>query len=151
MEEIFASFSGENLNKERKTIPDDYTEKNLVVIIAFQRWHQKLVDSSIDSLEKMGINDTHYILEVPVIEKTNWFRKIRLDTIMRAGIRDSDVRARTITLYTNKANFTDKFSIGNEDSIHWFVVDHISHQVLVRGEGLLSPEDILGIKSRSKS
>ena len=75
MEEIFASFSGENLNKERKTIPDDYTEKNLVVIIAFQRWHQKLVDSSIDSLEKMGINDTHYILEVPVIEKTNWFRK----------------------------------------------------------------------------
>lgn len=150
MEEVFPSFSGENLNKVKKTIPDDYTEKNLIVIIAFQRWHQRLVDSSIDSLEKMGISDTHYILEIPVIEKTTWFRKIRLDTLMRAGIRDSDVRARTITVYTNKANFTDKFSIVNEDSIHWFVVDHVSHEILVRGEGLISPQDISSIKSSSK-
>lgn len=150
MADVFPSFSGENLNKEKKTIPDDYIEKNLIVIIAFQRWHQSLVDSSIDTLEKMGFGDTHYILEIPVIEKTTWFRKIRLDTLMRSGIRDSDVRARTITVYTNKANFTDKFSIVNEDSIHWFVVDHVSHEILVRGEGLISPQDISWIKSSSK-
>ena len=150
MEEVFPSFSGENLNKVKKTIPDDYPGKNLIVIIAFHRWHQRLVDSSIDSLEKMGISDTHYILEIPVIQKTTWFRKFRLDTIMRAAIRDHDIRARTITVHTNKAKFTDKFSIGNEDSIHWFVVDHISHGIVLKGEGLISPEDISDIKSRSK-
>ena len=150
MADIFPSFSGENLNKENKTIPDDYIEKNLIVIIAFQRWHQSLVDSSIDTLEKMGFGDTHYILQIPVIEKTTWSRKIRLDTIMRAGIRDHDIRARTITVYTNKPMFNDKFGIDSEVSIHWFVVGHISHEILLRGEGLISPEDISGIKSGSK-
>ena len=43
----FPTIQGNTLNKEKKLVPDDFVDKNLVVIVAFQQWHQALVDESI--------------------------------------------------------------------------------------------------------
>ena len=43
----FPSIQGSNLNKEKKVVPDDFVDKNLIVIVAFQQWHQPLVLSLI--------------------------------------------------------------------------------------------------------
>ena len=39
----FPSIEGNNLNKEKKIVPDDFVDKDLIIIVAFQQWHQGLV------------------------------------------------------------------------------------------------------------
>ena len=142
MDDFFPTVYGKNLNKEKVTIPDDFSGKNSIFIVAFQRWHQQLVDESIAFLEEKNLHHYHHIVEIPVIQKTTWFRQVRLDTIMRMGIRDFDIRQRTITIYLDKKEFRDKISISNEESIHWFLVDHSSKKIIMRGIGVISSEEI---------
>ena len=145
MSEVFPSVSGKNLNKEKLTIPDDYHEKNLLVIVAFQQWQQKLVDDTIAIFEANNLGNTHSILEVPVIQRSTKFRQVRLDTLMRIAIRDRRVRQRTVTVYIDKQKFRDKLSILNDNSIHWFLVGHVSKKILLRGTDTVSSEEITQI------
>ena len=67
----FPSIEGNNLNKEKKVVPDDFVDKDLIIIVAFQQWHQGLVDQSINLLENNEKDLTHNIIEVPTNRKTN--------------------------------------------------------------------------------
>ena len=142
MVEFFPTIFGKNLNKQKKSIPDDYIEKNLVVIVAFQRWHQELVDTMIDNLEKQNIQDTHHIIELPVVSQLSLLRRMRLDAIMRAGIRDYTIRERTITIYTDKEEFKQKLGIGSEEEIHWFIINSSSKSILRRGSGVIPIDEV---------
>jgi hypothetical protein len=137
------------LNKKKVAIPDDFSEKNLIVIVAFQRWHQDLVDESIETLEKENMNDSHHIIEVPVIKQFSKLRRMRLDGVMRAGIRDYDIRQRTITAYLDKQVFRSSLNIPNEDTVYWFLVDHTTKSILLRGSGVITSEQLGQIKSAS--
>ena len=46
----FPEINGRDLNKRDKVVPDDFVDKNLIIIVAFQQWHQPLVDESISLL-----------------------------------------------------------------------------------------------------
>ena len=105
MSERFPPVTGKNLNKETLTIPDDYNEKNLLAIVAFQQWHQKVVDDMIAIFEASNLDRNHSIIEVPVIQRSTKFRQIRLDTLMRVAIRDRRIRQRTVTVYIDKQAF----------------------------------------------
>ena len=142
----FPSVHGRNLNKQNITVPDDYSEKNIIVFAAFQQWHQPDVDHSIALLEQNNMQQSYHIIEVPVIQKSTWFRQLRLDTIMRAGIRAPHIRQRTVTVYLDKANFCEQLNIANDNSIHWFVIAHLNKQILLRGEGKLTAEDLSQIQ-----
>lgn len=148
--EEFPSITGKNLNKEILTIPDDYDGKNLLVIVAFQQWQQRLVDDMIAILEASDLELTHSIIEVPVIQRSTKFRQIRLDTLMRVAIRDRRIRQRTITVYLDKQAFRDKLSIPDDNSIHWFLIHHTSKNILLRGKDTVSSQDITQIISYSK-
>ena len=93
----FPQISGRDLNKRDKVVPDDFVDKNLIIIVAFQQWHQPLVDESILLLENNGLGETHNIIEVPTVQKTTKLAEVYLEGIMRAGIRDDRIRNRTIT------------------------------------------------------
>ena len=149
MAEIFPTITAKNLNKNKVAIPDDFSEKNLIVIVAFQRWHQDLVDESIETLEKENMNDNHHIIEVPVIKQFSKLRRMRLDGVMRAGIRDYDIRQRTITAYLDKQVFRSSLNIPNEDTVYWFLVDHTTKAILLRGSGVITSEQLGQIKSAS--
>ena len=60
----FPSIEGNNLNKEKKIVPNDFVDKDLIIIVAFQQWHQGLVDQSIKLLEgnDMAVSYTHLTL-----------------------------------------------------------------------------------------
>ena len=148
MAEIFPTIIGKNLNKQVTAIPDDFSEQPLIVIAAFQRWHQDLVDQSMENLDKMNMNETHTIIEVPVIKKSSMLQRMRLDGLMRAAISDVGVRQRTITVYLDKQAFRDSLNIANEDTMYWFLVDHATKSILLRGSGILSSEDISQIKTQ---
>jgi len=147
MAEIFPTITAKNLNKKKIAIPDDFSQKNLIAIVAFQRWHQDLVDESIENLEKENVNDNHHIIEVPVVKQFSNLRRMRLDGVMRAGITDYDIRQRTITAYLDKQAFRSSLSIPNEDTIYWFLVNHATKVIMLRGSGVITSEQINQIKS----
>ena len=142
MDDVFPSIHGKNLNKRSLTVPDDFSEKNIFIIVAFLQWQQRAVDEVIEQLEASDIHHTHHIIEVPVIQQSTWLRQVRLDTLMRLGIRDRAVRQRTITVYLDKKEFQASLDIPNDESIHWFVVDHASNKILMRGAGNISSQQI---------
>ena len=148
MAEIFPTIIGKNLNKQVTAIPDDFSDQPLIVIAAFQRWHQNLVDQSMENLDKMNMNETHTIIEVPVIKKSSMLQRMRLDGLMRAAISDVGVRQRTITVYLDKQAFRDSLNIANEDTMYWFLVDHATKSILLRGSGIMTSEDIGQIKTQ---
>ena len=148
MAEIFPTIIGKNLNKQVTAIPDDFSEQPLIVIAAFQRWHQNLVDQSMENLDKMNMNETHTIIEVPVIKKSSMLQRMRLDGLMRAAISDVGVRQRTITVYLDKQAFRDSLNIEHEDTMYWFLVDHATKSILLRGSGIMTSEDIGQIKTQ---
>ena len=148
MDDVFPSIQGKNLNKRSLTVPDDFSEKNIFIIVAFLQWQQRAVDEVIGQLEASDVHLTHHIIEVPVIQQSTWLRQVRLDTLMRMGIRDRAVRQRTITVYLDKKEFQASLDIPNDDSIHWFVVDHATKKILMRGAGDISQQEIDTIKQQ---
>lgn len=142
MPDVFPSVQGKNLNKVSKTVPDDFTTKHLIAIVAFQQWHQRNVDQTIELLEKNAFGEQFEIIEIPVIQKATRFRQIRLDALMRAAIRDPRIRNRTITVYLDKKEFMTSLAIETDASIHWFVIHRNANTVLLRGEGVITPNDL---------
>jgi hypothetical protein len=143
---VFPSIQGNNLNKQSKTVPDDFVDKDLIVIVAFQQWHQAIVDETIESLEENGIGGTHNIIEVPTIQKTSKLSEIYLDGIMRAGIRDDRIRNRTITAYINKEEFKNVLGIPDEQTIYWYLIKKGTSVIQKKGYGVISEEEIFEIK-----
>ena len=138
----FPSIEGNNLNKEKKVVPDDFVDKNLIIIVAFQQWHQPLVDESISLLENKGLGDTHNIIEVPTVQKTSKLAEVYLDGIMRAGIRDDRIRDRTITAYLDKNQFLKILDIPSDETIYWFLIEKNSKDILARGYGIISQDEL---------
>lgn len=151
MTDVFPSVQGNDLNKVSRTIPDEFNEQHLIAIVAFQQWHQQSVDDTIERLENNTLGGLFEIIEIPVIQKTTRFRRIRLDALMRAAIRNHTIRNRTITVYIDKQEFKDSLSIKNEDSIHWFVIHRDHKTILLRGEGIVSSSDIKRIATLRES
>ena len=149
MAEKFPSVTGRNLNKKTVTVPDDYNNEPLLVIAAFEQWQQRVVDEVIAAFDANGLGERHTIIEVPVIQRSTRFRQIRLDTIMRAVIRDRDVRQRTVTVYLDKKAFRDSLNIPNDSEVHWFLIDHISKDIRLRGVNVPSSEELNKLVSLS--
>ena len=148
-EGIFPSVQGNNLNKKSKTVPDDFVDKDLIVIVAFQQWHQPIVDETIQALEENGIGETHNIIEVPIVQKSSKLSEIYLDGIMRAAIRDDTVRNRTITAYINKEEFKTALEIPDEQTIYWYLIKKDSNVIKKKGYGVISDKEIADIKQLS--
>ena len=143
----FPAIEGNNLNKQKKIVPDDFVDKNLIVIVAFQQWHQPLVDESILLLENNGLGETHNIIEVPTIQKTSKLAEIYLDGVMRAGIREDRIRNRTITAYIDKEQFKVDLEIPDEDTIYWFLVQKNTNIIIAKGYGIITEEELKIINS----
>ena len=143
----FPVIEGNNLNKQKKVVPDDFVDKNLIVIVAFQQWHQPLVDESILLLENNGLGETHNIIEVPTIQKTSKLAEIYLDGVMRAGIRDDRIRNRTITAYIDKEQFKLDLEIPDEDTIYWFLVQKNTNNIIAKGYGIITEKELEIINS----
>jgi hypothetical protein len=61
---------------------------------------------------------------------------------MRAVIRDRNVRQRTVTVYLDKKAFRDSLDIPNDSAVHWFLIDHVSKEIRLRGVNVPSSEEM---------
>jgi hypothetical protein len=120
----FPRISSQNLARERFDLPGDFEGDLNLCLIAFQRWHQPLINSWIPLAGKL--EETHpefRYYEFPVIRRLNVLYRGFIDQGMRAGIPDPVARHKTITLYTDKEAFKRALEIDDEEEIHLRLVD----------------------------
>jgi hypothetical protein len=136
----FPVVTSANLSRRGFTLPADFEGDVNVLLIAFQRWHQRAVDTWIPFVRQLeqAHDDVRYY-ELPVIQRMNVLGRTFINEGMRAGIPDPVARARTITLYVDKPAFRQALELPHEKDIYVLLVDR-EGKVLGRAEGAFTPE-----------
>lgn len=132
---VFPAVRASNLNGRPFSLPGDFEGARNLVILAFQRDQQALVDSWSPAIANLL---AHYadlrFYELPIIRRGNRIFRAWLDGAMRGGIADRQARDHTITLYLDKAAFRQALNLPHEETIYILVLDRGGH-VLWRGKG----------------
>lgn len=132
--------SGSNLERKKLNLPEDLEGEWNLVLIAFQQWHQRQVDTWIPFARQM--EETYPAVryyELPTIQRLNALARTFINEGMRAGIPDPVARERTITLYVDKGDFRAALDLPDEDNIYLLLLDR-QGRVLWRAEGAFTPD-----------
>lgn len=135
----FPVVTGANLLRRKLTLPADFEGELNILLIAFQRWHQSVVDTWVPFVRQL--EETQKVLryyELPVIQRLNVLARTFINEGMRAGIPDPVARDRTITLYVDKAAFRQALELPHEEDIYVLLLDR-QGDVLWREEGRFTP------------
>jgi hypothetical protein len=132
---VFPAVRASNLNGRPFNLPGDFEGERNLVILAFQREQQALVDSWSPVIAHLLARYTDLRLyELPTISRGNPLFRASLDRAMRGGIPDRQARDHTITLYLDKAAFRQALDLPHEDTIYALLLDRTG-RVLWRGQG----------------
>ena len=119
----FPNVEGKNLEGEKFNLPKDFKGEANLAIVAFQRWHQDLIDPWMGVAKELTQkHDGFRYYELPTIYRGNPLFRFWLDKGMAAGIPSEEARKATITLYLDKPEFRESLGIPNEETIHLFLV-----------------------------
>lgn len=132
--------SGSNLDRQRLRLPEDLEGELNLVLIAFQQWHQRQVDTWLPLARELEA--TYPALryyELPTIRRLNVVARTFINEGMRAGIPDPVARERTITLYVDKEAFREALDLAGEDNVYVLLLDR-EGRVLWRAEGAWAAE-----------
>lgn len=136
----FPTLSARNLEGLDVTVPDTFEGERNIVLVAFDRQHQELVDSWISWLEEHAAGDPGLrFYELPTIGRI--WAPIRnfIDGGMAAAIREPVVLRRTLTIYGDVTKLTAPLGIKDRSTIALFLVDR-AHTVRWAGRGQFNPD-----------
>jgi hypothetical protein len=120
----FPKVTGSNLERKSFTLPGDLEGEHNLVILAFRRHQQMLVDTWMFLARHLEQRHPGFVAyELPVIESRSKLSQWLIDAGMRAGIADESLRERTITLYVNKTAFLQSLDVDDESTIYALLVD----------------------------
>jgi len=112
-------------------LPGEWT----VVIVAFRREQQDLVDSWVPWLEQRAAADSRLrFVELPAIGRRWQPARPVIDGGMAAAIPDQETRRRTLTVYTDIRRITVPLGITDRDTVWLLLVDRAG-RVRWRGSG----------------
>jgi hypothetical protein len=136
----FPTTSARSLEGREVTLPEDFGGERNVVIVAFQRNQQGLVDSWVPWLESHAAADPGLrFYELPTIGR-QWAPVRRfIDGGMAAAIREPVVLRRTLTIYGDVRHVTAPLAIEDRSTIALFLVDG-SGTVQWSGSGGFDPD-----------
>jgi hypothetical protein len=131
----FPQLGARDLDGREMTLPAGLPGEWTVVIIAFQRQQQELVDSWLPWLEeRAAVRPWLRFAELPAIG-LQWQPARRvIDGGMAAAIRDQQTRRRTLTVYTDLRRVTAPLDISDRNTIWLFLTDRTG-RVRWRGSG----------------
>ena len=105
-------------------LPVAFVGDRNVVMVAFQRKHQTMVDSWVPWLEEHAASDPGLrFYELPTIGRIWTPARSMIDGGMAAAIRDPVVLRRTFTIYGDVRRLTRPLGIESRSTISLFVVD----------------------------
>ncbi len=143
---IFPVLQARNLNGRAFTLPAEFGGAYNVAIIAFQRWHQELVDSWFPYLAPLlAAHPDLRAYELPMIGGMYALARPFIDGGMAAAIPDPAVRERTLTVYTDVRRVMAALQIPSTATITLLLVDR-SGRVFWRDEGAYNPERAVGLE-----
>jgi hypothetical protein len=120
----FPRVRARNLEGLDVSLPDAFTGERNVVLVAFLRRHQSLVDSWLPWLEEHAAGDPGLAFyEIPTIGRIWAPVRTMIDGGMAAAIRDPVVLRRTLTVYGDVGRLTRPLGIVDRSTIALFVVD----------------------------
>jgi hypothetical protein len=136
----FPTVTGSNLLRQKIALPGDFQGEVNVACIAFQQWHQGLVDTWVPWLRQLeDLYPDFRFYELPVIYRMNILVQTFINEGMRAGIPNPKTREKTITLYTDKEVFRRALDLPSEETI-WLVLVDRRGDVRFRLDGAFSNE-----------
>ena len=147
----FPTVRGSNLLREKIELPAGFEGELNVVLVAFQQWQQRLVDTWIPFVQELEA--THpgvYYYELPTIRNMNILARTFVNEGMRAGISNPKARERTITLYLDKPAFRETLDLPVEDDIYVLLVDG-EGDVVWRASGAFAPDKGESLRSAVQS
>lgn len=109
-----------DLNGKTVTLPDDFSAPRTLLLVAFQRDHQGIIDGWVEGL-KLKPTDKDWF-ELPVVGAMNPIGQKFLDGAMRSGIAGDDKRSRVVTLYTDAKKWIAPLGKTKTDTIYVVVV-----------------------------
>jgi len=120
----FPAVPARDLLGNDRVLPGGFAGTRNVVIVAFEREHQALVDSWVPWLEaRAGADPEFRFYEVPTLSRV-WAPARRfIDGGMAATIRNPVVLERTLTVYGDRRRLTEPLGIDDLHTIWLFVVD----------------------------
>jgi hypothetical protein len=131
----FPRLAAGDLDGREVTLPAGLPGERNVVLIAFRRGQQKLVDSWVPWLEQRAATDPRLrFVELPAIGPQWEPARPFIDGGMAAAIRDQAARRRTLTVYTDVRRVTVPLGIDDRSTIWLFLVDRAG-RVAWRGAG----------------
>ena len=136
---MFPSVQGKNLEGKEYSLPQDLEGKMNIVIVAFQRNQQMLVDTWLSTVRQIKDQTPGlFYYEMPTMSRGYTIMRGIIDGGMRRGIKDLSARESTITVYTNTGKFRKALNIPSDETIHVFLLDSTG-AVRWRSEGAMSP------------
>ncbi len=142
----FPPLQAANLEKRSLNLPGDFEGSRNLLLVAFQREQQAQVDTWLREMKRFEEVDPGFrYYELPTIQRPNRLLRWIIDSGMRRGIPDPKARARTITLYIDKAPFLKALGITDEKRIYGFLVDRTG-RVLWRTEGAFGESKGLSLR-----
>lgn len=132
----FPKLIGIDLLGKERLIPHSFAGKMNLILIGFKRDHQTPMNTWITYFDEGKVQAKGIRLyEIPLIDKQNMAYRLWINNGMRAGIPDEKSRERTITVYTNKADFLEAMDM-NPEKIYVLLLDG-KGKILWRTEGAL--------------
>jgi len=143
---VFPALRARNLNGRTFTLPAEFGGTQNIAIIAFQRWHQDLVDAWFPYLDTLLA--THPELrayELPMIGGLYTLARPFIDGGMAAAIPNPAVRDRTLTVYTDVRRVMAALQITSTETITLLLVDRTG-QIFWRDAGAYTAEQAAGLE-----
>ena len=141
----FPALKVRDLEGVEHVVPDGLPGGPHVVVVAFQRWHQSLVDAWKPQLQAVAEHHPGTeVWEVPSISSGYRLFRSGIDGGMRAAIPDVDVRRHTLTAYTDLRAMARDLDIDSFDTVQLFLVD-CGGTILWRASGDPSAEALVAL------
>jgi hypothetical protein len=136
----FPTLSARNLEGRNLELPGDFGAERNIAMVAFQRWHQTIVDSWVPWLDDVT---THHpqvqVYEIPILSQMYTFMRWMIDGGMRAAIPNHEVRTRTLTAYTDVQRVMHALGLPDTSTITILLVDRAG-QIFWQGYGEYTPQ-----------
>jgi hypothetical protein len=136
---LFPTVHGENLSGRQMTLPRDFEGRANIVIVAFYREQQLLVNSWLPAIQELQEKYPElHVYELPTIKTGYVLMKWIIDNGMRSGIRDVKTRDHTITLFTDTKKFRANLALPTDQTIYVLLVDSTGN-VRWKTDGSMTP------------
>jgi hypothetical protein len=135
---LFPNIKGRNLNTQDLILPGDLSGEARLLVIAFKREQQQLVETWLPFLKELESRQPAFrYYELPVLPGGLKLIRGIIDGGMSRGITDSVARERTITIYTDTEEFRANLGIPSNETIQLLLLDSAGY-VRFRTDGAMA-------------